>query len=198
MIDMRRSRQRPVGFTVLTFSVSGTLAHPPPRSSSSPSPLLTPLPAPGRSGVPRAQTAYEEKKDKRASMNWNNLGRSGGGGGKRGKTGRRGAGAATPHGAVVEEAAGMDAAWKETMLPKEGDELRCKHFKACAGCEFDRRFDETPIMVDSRCGDVCKKGLAFVTHVRTRPDCEVEGCATRFSDLDLMLADNGLTRLGQA
>ncbi|CAN0564697.1 unnamed protein product, partial [Ectocarpus sp. 12 AP-2014] len=29
-------------------------------------------------------------------------------------------------------------------------ELKCRHFKACAGCEFDRRFDETPIMVDSR------------------------------------------------
>ncbi|CAM9562748.1 unnamed protein product [Scytosiphon promiscuus] len=46
-------------------------------------------------------------------------------------------------------ASGLDAAWKETFLPREGDELKCKHFKVCSGCEFDRRFDETPIMVDS-------------------------------------------------
>lgn len=104
--------------------------------------------------MPRTQTAYEEKKDKRASMNWDNLGKSGGGGGgKRGKAGRRGGGAMSAH-AAVDEAAGMDAAWKETVLPRAGDELQCKHFKACAGCEFDRRFDETPIMVDSRCEDM--------------------------------------------
>eukprot|EP00752_Nemacystus_decipiens_P008520 g7609.t1 len=96
------------------------------------------------------ETAYEEKRDKRASMNWDNLGRSDGGGGgvKRGKVGRRGGGAVSSHG-TVEAAAGMDAAWKETVLPKEGDELQCKHFKACSGCDVDRRFDETPIMVDS-------------------------------------------------
>lgn len=68
-------------------------------------------------------------------MNWGKLGRGG-------KGGKGGAAEAT--------AAGLDAAWKETSLPKEGDMLKCKHFKVCPGCEFDRRFDETPIMVDSR------------------------------------------------
>lgn len=102
------------------------------------------------------QTAYEEKKDKMSSMNWGNLGKSGGGGKRGGGAGgRRGAGSSygsgAAGGATAEQAAGLDAAWKERFLPKEGDELKCKHFKACAGCEFDRRFDETPIMVDSRC-----------------------------------------------
>lgn len=88
-------------------------------------------------------------------MNWGNLGKSGGRGKRRGKGGRGGAGEAFSSGgagtaAAEREAAGLDAAWKETLLPREGDELKCKHFKACSGCEFDRRFDETPIMVDSR------------------------------------------------
>ena len=77
-------------------------------------------------------------------MNWGKLGKGGRGGGRGGGAGRGRGGAA---GAV---AVGLDAAWKETSLPKEGDELKCKHFNVCAGCEFDRRFDETPIMVDSR------------------------------------------------
>lgn len=91
-------------------------------------------------------------------MNWGNLGKSGGGGGKRGKAGRGQSGRSSssyggPAGGAggSRDAAGLDAAWKEAALPKAGDELKCRHFKACAGCEFDRRFDETPIMVDSRC-----------------------------------------------
>ncbi|CAN0396116.1 unnamed protein product, partial [Ectocarpus sp. 8 AP-2014] len=106
----------------------------------------------------REETAYEEKKEKVSSMNWGNLGKSGGGAGKRGKAGRGQAGPSSssyggPAGgaaAASEDAAGLDAAWKEAALPRAGDELKCRHFKACAGCEFDRRFDETPIMVDSR------------------------------------------------
>lgn len=76
-------------------------------------------------------------------MNWGKLGRGGRGGG-RGGAGGGGRGAAAA-------GVGLDAVWKETSLPKEGDELKCKHFNVCSGCEFDRRFDETPIMVDSRC-----------------------------------------------
>ncbi|CAN0489182.1 unnamed protein product, partial [Ectocarpus sp. 12 AP-2014] len=105
----------------------------------------------------REETAYEEKKEKVSSMNWGNLGKSGGGG-KRGKAGRGQAGPSSSSysdpaagaAAASEDAAGLDAAWKEAALPRAGDELKCRHFKACAGCEFDRRFDETPIMVDSR------------------------------------------------
>lgn len=75
-------------------------------------------------------------------MNWGNLGKSGRGNGKRGGGGRGGAAGAM--------GTGLDAAWKEASLPKEGDMLKCKHFNVCPGCEFDRRFDETPIMIDSR------------------------------------------------
>ncbi|CAM9934407.1 unnamed protein product, partial [Ectocarpus sp. 4 AP-2014] len=108
----------------------------------------------------REETAYEEKKEKVSSMNWGNLGKSGGGGGggKRGKAGRGQAGPSSssyggPAGgaaAASEDAAGLDAAWKEAALPRAGDELKCRHFKACAGCDFDRRFDETPIMTKHR------------------------------------------------
>ncbi|CAM9744098.1 unnamed protein product, partial [Hapterophycus canaliculatus] len=79
-------------------------------------------------------------------------GRGGGGGKGGGRGGGGGSGQASfSSGATAEEraASGLDAAWKETLLPRQGDELKCKHFKVCAGCEFDRRFDETPIMVDS-------------------------------------------------
>lgn len=100
-------------------------------------------------------------------MNWGNLGKSGGVGGKRGGAGGRGGGGSSSYGgggaaggATAEQAAGLDAAWKEKLLPKEGDELKCKHFKVCAGCEFDRRFDETPIMVDSRCD--CKWDVHYL------------------------------------
>lgn len=90
-------------------------------------------------------------------MNWDNLGKSGRGGSRRrGGGGRGGAGGShygVGEGAAEEAVAGLDAAWKETTLPREGDELRCKHFKVCSGCEFDRSFDATPIMVDSRCGE---------------------------------------------
>lgn len=73
-------------------------------------------------------------------MNWGKLGRS-----SRGKGGgARGGGGASA------TAAGLDAAWIETALPKEGDVLQCKHFKTCPGCEVDREFDKTPIMGDSR------------------------------------------------
>lgn len=94
----------------------------------------------------RRQVAYEEKKDKVSMMNWGNLGKSGRGNGKRGGGGRGGG----RGGAAGAMGTGLDAAWKEASLPKEGDMLKCKHFNVCPGCEFDRRFDETPIMVDSR------------------------------------------------
>lgn len=85
-------------------------------------------------------------------MNWGKLNRVSKGGGRRGANGGRGAG-----GAVDAATAGLDAAWKDISLPKEGDVLQCKHFNVCSGCEYDRRFDETPMMVDSRCGD-CSAG----------------------------------------
>lgn len=76
-------------------------------------------------------------------MNWGNLQRTATRGGKRGPgAGARDAGE-TP-------AKGMGAAWKEVSLSKEGDQLQCRHFSACSGCEFDRSFDATPVMVDSR------------------------------------------------
>lgn len=73
-------------------------------------------------------------------MNWQKLGKGGGG--------QRGAGAGKSAAEAAEEAR-FEAAWKKKSLPKSGDMLQCDHFKTCSGCEFDRRFDETPIMVDS-------------------------------------------------
>ncbi|CAM9350892.1 unnamed protein product, partial [Sphacelaria rigidula] len=88
------------------------------------------------------QLAYETKKEKVAVMNWGNLGRSAPGGGQGGRTGKGGMGAAV-------SASGLQAAWKDTTLPREGDMLKCRHFKACPGCMLDRGFDQSPIMVDS-------------------------------------------------
>lgn len=92
------------------------------------------------------QIAYEEKKQKVSMMNWGKLGKAAGQHG-RGRGGSAGGGSETA-------SEGLEAAWKDTTLPIAGDLLQCKHFKVCPGCEFDRRFDETPIMVDSRCGEV--------------------------------------------
>lgn len=92
------------------------------------------------------QMAYEVKKEKVSMMNWKNLGRTGGAAEGRGQGGGRGM---TGMGAAV-TAAGLQAAWKDTTLPKEGDMLQCRHFKSCSGCVFDRGFDQTSIMVDSR------------------------------------------------
>lgn len=142
---------------IAVFSTSRPPPYPPPYLSRLSVFRPSPLPYFGRNSP--TQTAYEEKKEKVSSMNWGNLGKSGGGGGggKRRKAGRGQVGPSYssyggPAGgeAALEDAAGLDAAWKEAALPKAGDELKCRHFKACAGCEFDRRFDETPIMVDSR------------------------------------------------
>lgn len=80
-------------------------------------------------------------------MNWGNLGKTAGAAeGRRGQGGGRGM---ARMGAAV-TAVGLEAAWKDTTLPKEGDMLQCRHFKSCSGCVFDRGFDQTPIMVDSR------------------------------------------------
>lgn len=84
-----------------------------------------------------------ERKEKVASMNWGKLNRAEKrGNSKKWRDGRGAKGDAS--------AEGVEAARKSITLPKKGDELQCRHFSSCSGCEFDRGFDESPVMVDSR------------------------------------------------
>ena len=112
--------------------------------------------------------AEEKRKDKVSVMNWGRLGREDRGGGGQGRASQ--GGRREERGAAIRD---RNVPWKETAPPRGGDLLQCKHFKVCPGCEFDRRFDETPIMVDSRClrGGFLVLPLAVKLAPLTAPNC---------------------------